>query len=712
MRISSHIILANYTFLHPKIGKSFNKLYLYTLLGPKLSTRYLKKGCTFKIQRGKTESLDMDPLILTFSTIVLAGILLLLIYRWVFSHKIEQIGISKISEKIQKGTAAYMNTQFSVLIIMIPVLAIAIFFTLGWITSATFVVGALMSILSAYSVMRLVVRVHGRVTDAARKSSLTAFRIAFMGGSLMGLSVPALSLAGVVLLFIIFKDPNDLVGFGFGASLIALFAQVGGGIFTKAADIGADLVGKVEKGIPEDDPRNPAVIADLVGDNVGDCAGRGADLFQSFSGDMITGMMLGAAFIGKYGFNAVIFPVLLPCAGYIASVVGVMLIRQLKMDPSRTITIGLATTFLLTTIGSYFLATSLLGDITLFFSILSGLVAVLISIYVAQYYTGYKGKPVQSIAEASQRGSAINIITGLAYAFQNPLFPVAGVIGAAVFSYIISGYSLYAIAIANIGTDLMIGFIMSADAFGPISDNANGVAEMAHEQKAADNLTLLDAVGNSMKAYTKALSMTTGTLTAFAVFITFFELAGVKSLSLINPFNVAAIFIGVAVSFLVASLTIGSTAKTAMTMVDEVRKQFQNPGVMAGTVEPDYAGPINISTRAALREMIWPGLIAIVPTVAVGVLLGAETLVAYLIGVTVSAVSLAVFFNNGGAAFDNAKKLIETGLYGGKGSETHKAAVVGDTVGDPMKDVAGPSLIIFMKLVGLTALLILPILIR
>jgi K(+)-stimulated pyrophosphate-energized sodium pump len=653
----------------------------------------------------------MDPLIITLSTIILAGILLVFIYRWVFSHGIERSAISNISDKIQKGTAAYLNTQFSVLLIMIPILAIVIFYTLGWKTSTTFVVGASMSILSAYAVMRLVIKVHGRVTDAARNSSLLAFRIAFMGGSLMGLSVPALSLAGVTILFIIFQDPNDLVGFGFGASLIALFAQVGGGIFTKAADIGADLVGKVEKGIPEDDPRNPAVIADLVGDNVGDCAGRGSDLFQSFSGDKITGMMLGVAFVWEYGYNAIIFPLLLPCVGFIASVIGVMLVKQLKFDPEKTITIGLGTTFILTTIGSYFLTIYFMGDVTIFYAIMSGLVAVLISIFVAQYYTGYQGKPVKSIAEASQRGSAINIITGLAYAFQNPLFPIAGVIGAAVFSYIISGYSLYAIAIANIATDLMIGFIMSADAFGPISDNANGVAEMAHEETAARNLTLLDAVGNSMKAYTKALSMTTGTLTAFAVFITFFELAGVKSLSLINPFNVAAIFVGVSVSFLVASLTIGSTAKTAMTMVDEVRKQFQNPGVMAGTVEPDYKGPINISTKAALREMIWPGLIAIIPTVIVGIFLGAETLVAYLIGITVSAVALAVFFNNGGAAFDNAKKLIETGLYGGKGSETHKAAVVGDTVGDPMKDVAGPSLIIFMKLVGLTALLILPILI-
>jgi len=654
----------------------------------------------------------LDILWITFATIVFAGALLALIYHWIFSHRIEPSRITQISEFIQRGTSTYMNTQFRVILLFIPILAVAIFWFLGWEAAATFVFGAVMSILSSYSVTRLVVGVHSRVTDSAKTSANTAFRIAFMGGSLMGLSVPAISLAGVTFLFLLLKDPNLLVGFGFGASLIALFAQVGGGIFTKAADIGADLVGKIEQGIPEDDPRNAAVIADLVGDNVGDCAGRGADLFQSFSGDMITGMMLGAAFVSRYGYNALIFPIILPVAGYLASVAGVLLVQQLKTDPSRSILVGLVTTFVLCTIGCYFLSIYLLNDVTIFLSILSGLTAVLISIFVAQHYTGYRGKPVRAIAEASQRGPAITLITGLAYAFQNPILPVSAVIGAAVFSYIISGNSLYAIALANIGTDLMIGFIMSADAFGPIVDNADGVGEMAQEKGVEENLGLLDAVGNSMKAYTKALSMTTGTLTAFAVIITYFELAGVKSMSLINPWNIAGLFVGVTLSFLVASLTIGSTAKTAMTMVDEVRKQFKIPGVMEGTVEPDYSRPIDISTRAALKEMTWPGLLAIIPPVIVGLLLGAETLIALLLGITVSAVALAVFFNNGGAALDNAKKLIETGLYGGKGSDTHKAAVVGDTVGDPMKDVAGPSLIIYMKLVCLTALLLLPLLVR
>jgi len=654
----------------------------------------------------------MDIITIPATTIILTSILLAFVSRSIFSKKIESEKISDISKKIQNGARAYLNRQFRVIFPFIPILAIIIYATLGWKASISFVVGAIMSLVSAYVVMLLVVQVHSRVAEDARISGLNAFHTAFLGGSIMGLSVPALSLLGLTSLFIFFGDPNDLVGFGFGASLTALFAQVGGGIFTKAADIGADLVGKVEAGIPEDDPRNPAVIADLVGDNVGDCAGRGSDLFQSFTGDVITGMILGIAFIPKYGYGAVLFPLFLQCVGNLASLVGIVLVKLLKFDPDRSIQIGLIITAVLSFAGSYLLTSVLLNDVRIFYSSISGIIAVMISIIVAQYYTGYKGVPVNKIAEASQRGAALNIITGLSYAFQTPIIPVLAVVSAAAFSYIISGNSLYAIAIANIGTDLMLGYIMSADAFGPIVDNADGVSEMAGNIEAGDNLTLLDAVGNSMKAYTKALSMTTGTLTAFAVFITYFQVVNIKSLSLINPFNIAALFIGVTLSFLIASLTIGSTAKTAMVMVDEVRKQFRIPGVLEGKVEPDYAKPIDISTRNALKEMIWPGVLAVIPTVLVAFIFGPETLIALLLGTTVGSVALAVFFNNGGAAFDNAKKIIERGLYGGKGSEAHKAAVIGDTVGDPMKDVAGPSLIIYMKLVGMTALLLLPFFIR
>ncbi|MDP2901024.1 MAG: sodium-translocating pyrophosphatase [Candidatus Bathyarchaeota archaeon] len=654
----------------------------------------------------------MDPLSVPIITVALTGLLLLYIYRFIFSKSVGSPKLVEISGRIEKGTRAYLNSQFKVLIPFLGILAALMFFVLGWRASVSFVVGAAFSIFSAYAVMRLVVRVHPRVAWEARSSGLEAFKTAFLGGGIMGLSVPALCLIGLTAIYAVSRDPNDLVGFGFGASLTALFAQVGGGIYTKAADIGADLVGKVELNIPEDDPRNPAVIADLVGDNVGDCAGRGADLFQSFSGDVITGMILGVAFVPQYGPGAIVFPLLLQCVGNLASLVGVALIKGLRWNPERSIVAGLIVTALLSSIGAFLLVQSLIGDTRIFIATLSGLAAVIISMFTAQHYTGYHGGPVTKIAKASERGAALNIITGLSYGLQSPIIPIAGVIGAAVFSYIISGSSLYAIAIANIGTDLMIGFIMSADAFGPIVDNADGVSEMTGESGAGENLALLDAVGNSMKAYTKALSMTTGTLTAFAVFITFFQVAGVKALNLMVPWNFAALFMGAALSFLVASLTIGSTAKTAGKMVDEIREQCQmTPAIMEGKAEPDYERCINISTNNALREMVWPGLLAVIPPVVTGLLFGAETLVALLIGVTLTSVCLAVFFNNVGAAWDNAKKLIEREFWR-KGTEAHKAAVVGDTVGDPMKDVAGPSLIIYMKLVGMTALLLLPLLVE
>jgi len=620
--------------------------------------------------------------------------------------------MAQIADYIRIGTRAYLNRQFKVISWFIPALAMAVFLLLGWKATITCVLGAFLALLTAYFGMNMVVRANVRTADAARGSSSRAFRIAFLGGSIMGLCVTGLSLVGLYLLYISFREPEALIGFGFGASLTALFAQIGGGIYTKAADIGADLVGKVEMGFPEDDPRNAAVIADLVGDNVGDCAGRGSDLFQSFSGDIITGMILGAAFTHKYGGNAVLFPLLLQALGILASTVGISLAKEWRgWSPSASLNLGLFTTAALCGVGSYFLSVWLLNDVTLFYSTLSGLIATVVALLVAQYYTGIKGRPVKKMAEASQRGAAINILTGMAYGFQSPLIPIIAVLGAVAFSFFISGYSLYAIAAANIGTDLMIGFIMSSDTFGPIIDNANGITEMAGIPEAGEALGLLDAVGNTMKASTKAYAMASGTITAFVFFATFFQMTGIKGLNVTQPFDLVAFFIGVALPFLVSSLTIGSTAKTALLMVDEVRRQFKEiPGLLEGKAEPDYAKCVDISTKNALKEMMLPGFIAIVPPAMAGFLFGKEVLGALLIGVTASAAILAPFFNNVGAAFDNAKKIIETGLFGGKGSETHKAAVVGDTVGDSFKDVAGPSILIFMKLVGMTALLLAPIL--
>lgn len=620
--------------------------------------------------------------------------------------------MKEIADHIQVGTKAYLNRQFKTISWFIPILALAVYLLFGWEEAITCVLGAFFSLLVAYLGMTMVVKTNVRTTDAARSSFPRAFRIAFLGGSVMGLCVTGISLVGLYLLHLLFGDPHALIGFGFGASLTALFAQIGGGIYTKAADIGADLVGKVEMDIPEDDPRNPAVIADLVGDNVGDCAGRGSDLFQSFSGDIVTGMILGVAFTYRYGADAIVFPFLLQSLGILASMVGISLVKDWDgWKPTTSLNLGLYTTAILSGVGSYFLSMWLLNDATIFYSVLSGLVAMLVAYGVTQYYTGTTGKPIRRMAEASQRGAAIAIITGLAYGLQSPFMPLIAVLGAVVFSFFISGYSLYAVVAANIGTDLMIGFIMSSDTFGPIVDNADGIAEMAGVSEAGDTLATLDTVGNTTKAATKAYAMASGTVTAFVLFSTFFQITGLKGLNVTQPLGLAALFIGVALPFLISSFTLGSTAKTALLMVDEVRRQFKEiPGLMNGTAEPDYARCVDISTRNALKEMMLPGFIAIVTPMVTAFLFGGEVLGALLIGITTSAAVLAPFFNNVGAAFDNTKKLIESGLFGGKGSETHKAAVVGDTVGDPLKDVAGPSLLIFMKLVGMTALLVAPLL--
>jgi len=621
-------------------------------------------------------------------------------------------GMVRIADRIRVGTKAYLNRQFKTIVWFIPLLAVAIHLFLGWKTAVTFVAGSFLSLLTAYIGMNVVVKANVRTANMATKSSSRAFRIALLGGSVMGFCVTGLSLIGLYIFYVLFRDPEVLVGFGFGASLAAIFAQIGGGIYTKAADIGADLVGKVEMNIPEDDPRNPATIADLVGDNVGDCAGRGSDLFQSFSGDIITGMILGLAFVDKYGGNAVIFPFFLQAIGVLASIIGVFLAREWRgWSPSASLNFGLLATAVLCAAGSYLLSILLLNDVTIFYSVLSGLTATILALLVVQYYTGIGGSPVRKIAEASKRGAAINIITGMAYGLQSSILPILAVMASVAFSFIVSGHSLYAIVAANIGTDLMIGFIMSSDTFGPIVDNANGIQAMAKTPKAGGTLESLDAVGNTMKASTKAYAMTSGTVTAFVLFATFFQTIGVKWLNLSHPFNVMSFFVGVAMPFLASSLTVSSTAKTALLMVDEVRRQFREiEGLVDGRADPDYVKCIDISTKNALKEMMFPSFVAIVPPMVVGLLMGGEVLGSLLIGMIASAAVLAPFFNNVGAAFDNAKKIIEKGPLGGKESEAHKAAVIGDTIGDAFKDVTGPSLVIFMKLAGMTALLIVPFL--
>ena len=622
--------------------------------------------------------------------------------------------MARIAGHIRVGMRAYLSRQSRAILTFMPFLAAAIWFFLSPMTAASFIFGTILSLLAGYIGMNLSNQSSVRSANAARSSSSKAFRIAFLGGGVMGLSVTGLSLIGLCVLYVAFGDLNSLVGFGFGASLSALFAQIGGGIYTKAADIGADLAGKLEEGMPEDDPRNPAVIADLVGDNVGDCAGRGSDLFQSFSDDIVTGMLIGIAYVGRYGEYAIAFPLVLQALGVLASMVGIYAARTWRgMKPSTALSVGFFVTATLDAIGSYILSILLLHDFTIFLAALSGILATTLAVYITRYYTSMGPGPVGKIAEASQRGAAINIITGMAYGLQSSIIPVIGIIGAIVFSFVVSGYSLYAMVVANISTDLIIGFIMSSDTFGPIIDNANGIAVMSGlSAEIGTSLATLDAVGNTMKASTKAYAMASGTITAFVIFATFFQIAGISQLNVSEPFDLAALFVGVGLPFLIASLVIGSTGKTSYLMVDEVRRQFREiDGLLEGKAEPDYTKCIDISTKNALKEMVMPGLLAILSPMLVGLLFRAEGLGMMLVGAIASAAFLGPFFSNVGAAFDNAKKMIENGFLGGKGSIAHKAAIVGDTVGDPFKDVAGPSILIFMKLLGMSALLIAPLLI-
>jgi len=659
---------------------------------------------------------------LTWLALVVGVLAMLVVAYLAWSINKEDAGTARMKEiasYIQEGANAFIKRQYKTIIIFVALTAIplAIFFKDVRVAIA-FIFGASLSLLAAYIGMRVALKANVRTVNAARTSSTKAMTLAFRGGGVMGLSVVGLSLIGVSILFWLYQDPQLMVGFGFGASLAALFAQLGGGIFTKAADIGADLVGKIEERIPEDDPRNPAAIADQVGDNVGDCAGRGSDLFESISDDYVTAMLLGAILFSNLGTNAFMFPLMLGASGVLATIVGVFIMRGWrKIRPITSFNIGLLVTAAFCALGAFVSSIVLLNDITIFYAVLSGLVASLAVGLVVQYYLGINGRPVRKIAESSERGTAINIITGLSYAFQSPFLPFLFVLAAILFSFFITNGSIYGIVGANLGTDLAIGIIMSSDTFGPISDNAAGIAEMAGvKTQNGEILKELDAVGNITKAYTKAFATASCTVSAVVIFVTYGERVGLNSinLGLLTPIIIVGLLLGAALPFLFSSLAIGATGKTAYLMVDEVRRQFrENPRIIEGKAKPDYARCVDIGTKNALKQMIAPGLLAIFSPIAVGFGFGNQgkyALGAMLLGGLATSALLSPFFTFGGGIWDNAKKHIEAGGFWMKGTPTHAAAVTGDMVGDPLKDVAGPSLNIFMKLTNMTALLIVPIL--
>jgi K(+)-stimulated pyrophosphate-energized sodium pump len=622
----------------------------------------------------------------------------------------------QVARYIRNGAKTFIKRQYRTILLFVALLSlpIAIFFHSVEVV-LSFYLGAILSLVAAYIGMNIAVRANVRTARAALDSSEKAFTLAFRGGAVMGLSVVGLSLIGISLLYLGYgyRDPGLLIGYGFGASLAALFAQLGGGIFTKAADIGADLVGKIEQNIPEDDIRNPAVIADQVGDNVGDCAGRGSDLFESISDDYVTALLVGfSLFIGAAQTTAMMFPFAMGIIGVLATIIGVFVVRGWKnVKPISSFNLGLFAAAGIAIAGSYFVSVWLLNDIRIFYCALSGIVASTAVGLVVQYYIGPSGKPVLQMEEASKRGVAMNLITGLAYGLQSPVLPFLMVIGAVIFSYVISGGSIYGVVAANLGTDVCIGIIMAGDAFGPISDNAQGIEQMSgSSEKSNVALEVLDATGNTTKAYAKAFATASGTVSTVVLFATYSQVVGLWSAPLGQAF-VFGILIGAVVPFLFASATIAATAKGAFDMVNEVRRQFKaNPRIIEGNDKPDYDKCIDISTKTALRRMLLPTIVTLAAPLLMGLILGPYALGGMLLGGTCTAALLASFFTFGGALWDNTKKSIEAKAFWLKGSPTHTAAVVGDTVGDPLKDVAGPSLNIFMKLTNMTALLIAPFL--
>jgi K(+)-stimulated pyrophosphate-energized sodium pump len=622
-----------------------------------------------------------------------------------------------VARYIRNGAKTFLKRQYRTILLFVALLSLPIaiiFHSVEVVIS--FYAGASLSLVAAYIGMNVAVRANVRTTRAALESSARAFTLAFRGGAVMGLSVVGLSLLGISVLYLAYgyRDPGLLVGYGFGASLAALFAQLGGGIFTKAADIGADLVGKIEENIPEDDIRNPAVIADQVGDNVGDCAGRGSDLFESISDDFITAMIVAwSLFLGTTGLeNALMFPFALGILGVVATTVGVFVVRGWKhVKPINSFNVGLLTAAAIAIIGAYITSIYLLNDIRIFYCALSGIVASTAVGLVVQYYIATSGKPVMHMEEASKRGVAMNLITGLAYGLQSPFLPFLSMIGAVIFSYIITNGSIFGVVAANLGTDLAIGIIMAGDTFGPISDNAQGIEQMAGiTAKTNGALEILDATGNTTKAYAKAFATASGTVSTVVLFATYSQVVGLWSAGLGQAF-VYGILIGGAVPFLFSSFTVEATAKGAFDMVNEVRRQFKaNPRILEGNDKPDYDKCIDISTKNALRKMILPAFVTLASPILMGLILGPYALGGMLLGGTCTAALLSSFFTFGGALWDNTKKSIEAKAFWLKGTPTHTAAVVGDTVGDPLKDVAGPSLNIFMKLTNMTALLIAPLL--
>jgi K(+)-stimulated pyrophosphate-energized sodium pump len=629
--------------------------------------------------------------------------------------------MQKISDATRRGAMTYLKRQYLAIVYFMLVMILAITVLIGPLTTIAFVVGAALSTLAGFIGMNIATKANVRTTEAARHGLNKGLRVAFSSGTVMGFSVVGLGLLGLLVLYMFFSvvlgdDLGDITaviaGFGLGASSIALFARVGGGIFTKAADVGADLVGKVEAGIPEDDPRNPATIADNVGDNVGDVAGMGADLYESYVGSIIATMALGfVAFNhGDLPKTAILLPVVIAGVGIFSSVIGTFFVRTGEEAKQSVLLLalrkGIYLAAFLVTILSYLAVYLVLGEqyMHVFGAILSGLLAGVIIGISTEYYTSDSYRPTRDLAKSSQTGAGPTIINGLSVGMKSTLFPVITLGAAIMVSYYFAG--LYGIAISAVGMLSTLGITLATDAYGPVADNAGGIAEGAHlGPEVRERTDALDALGNTTAATGKGFAIGSAALTALGLTVAYADAAGITNINLTDPSVIVGLFIGGMLPFIFCAMTMQAVGKAASEIVEEVRRQFREiPGLMEGQADPDYETCVDISTKTAQREMIVPGLTAVIVPIVVGLLLGPHALGGLLIGALVTGFLMAVMMANAGGAWDNAKKYIEAGHYGGKGSATHKAAVVGDTVGDPFKDTSGPSINILLKLMSIVSL--------